>query len=70
MNFYVLVDKTTQEAIMPNTMRKTFRGEWVTVESWEAPKHMGSTGRVYVKSEEGTQAGYYPSVIGAEFILV
>jgi hypothetical protein len=44
----------------------TYRGDTGTVESMERPRHAGSTGRVYIKLETGT-AGYYPSVIRAEW---
>ena len=48
----------------------TFRGEPVIVEGWQAPRHEGSTGRVYVKemTEHGFSAAYYPSVIDAVWV--
>lgn len=51
---------------------ETFRGAKVNVVHIEKPKHGGSTGRVYVKDIDATNdthcAGYFPSVIGAEWI--
>lgn len=43
-------------------------GETWTVESIERPRHGGSTGRVYITSSLGYSQGYYPGVIGAEWV--
>lgn len=60
----------TQERVTVGDEVLTFRGEPVVVTGIELPKHAGSTGRVYVRSmdEHGTEEGFYPSVIGAEWV--
>jgi len=45
-----------------------FRGDRATVTSWEAPRHSGSTGRVYVEAEAGYNQGFYPSVFNLKWI--
>jgi hypothetical protein len=60
----------TQERVEVGDVAHTFRGEAVVVTGIEMPKHAGSTGRVYVRSmdERGMEQGFYPSVIGAEWV--
>ena len=63
----------TQERVAVGDMTRTFQGERVVVTGIELPRHAGSTGRVYVRvidegSKEGTEQGFYPSVIGAEWV--
>lgn len=63
----------TQERVAIGDMTRTFRGDRVVVTNIELPKHAGSTGRVYVRvidegNMEGTEQGFYPSVIGAEWV--
>lgn len=45
---------------------KTFRGETVTLLGVEEPRHVGSTGRVYVQLN-GAECAFYPSVINANW---
>lgn len=45
----------------------SFRGEKAKLISWTPPHKPSSTGRVYIKFEDGNQQEYFPSVIGGEF---
>jgi hypothetical protein len=60
----------TQERVVVGEVAHTFRGEPVVVTGIELPKHAGGTGRVYVRSMDGSgmERGLYPSVIGAEWV--
>ncbi len=63
-----LVDEKTGYPIFDGATCTTFRGEVVTLESIELPRHDGSTGRVYCIDSKGRRNGWYPSVIGARFV--
>jgi len=64
---YTSDDNTGKEVAKGDTVELS-SGEMVTVDSIEKPRHGGSTGRVYIKYENGSIQGYYPSVVGAEWI--
>ena len=65
-----LVYEKTGVPVNYGDIAHTFRGEPVIVEGWAAPRHEGSTGRVYIKemSDYGCSGSYYPSVIGAVWV--
>jgi hypothetical protein len=67
-----LVNEKTGEALLVGDTVTTFRGEVGTLTACSAPRHEGSSGRVYVKFSGGFgyEASYYPSVIGAKFVEV
>lgn len=45
-----------------------FRGaSWVLVD-WSAPRHAGSTGRVYVVGDNGSTREFYPTVFDARIV--
>lgn len=63
-----LVYKATQQEVKVNDM-VTIDSGVVMIISIEKPRHGGSTGRVYVQHVgRRWQQGYYPVVIGAEWI--
>lgn len=64
-----LILKATGEELKPGMAATTFRGEAVTLVSFQAPpKNTNSTGRVYCTDANGCRSGWYPGVIGAEFV--
>lgn len=46
---------------------ETFRGEKAEVRGMYQPHHPGSTGRVFLKFEDGSEGEYFPSVIHAHW---
>lgn len=44
-----------------------FRGQRWTLTDWSAPRHAGSTGRVYLK-DGNEQREFFPSVINAKIV--
>lgn len=67
MRIYVLFEKDTDNVVMPGAELTTFRGEKVVLTGGTAPQHEASSGRIYVKYENGTEAGFFPSVCGLEY---
>lgn len=65
---YHLIDQRTGATIQMNSLRKTFRGEVVTVLSFTPPKVRGSTGRVRCREVGGAIVEWYPSIIEAKII--
>jgi hypothetical protein len=45
----------------------TFRGEKAEVRAMYLPHHPGSTGRVVLKFEDGSEGEYFPGVINAQW---
>ena len=45
----------------------TFRGEKAEVRGMYQPHHPGSTGRVFLRFEDGSEGEYFPSVINAQW---
>jgi hypothetical protein len=45
----------------------TFRGEKATVRAMYQPHHSGSTGRVLLRFEDGSEGEYFPNVINARW---
>ncbi len=65
----ILVNEDTKAPVKKGDKVTSFRGAKAIVESWEEPRHAGSTGRVYVReSKAGFVAGYFPGVFGLEFV--
>ena len=62
-----LVHKDGREVVVGETVTD-FRGDTATVTGWETPRSPASTGRLYVKAEDGWTQGYYPSVFDCEWI--
>jgi len=44
----------------------TFRGEQYILVGWREPQHSGSTGRVYIRNENGERE-FFPSVVDGRF---
>ena len=63
-----LVHKDTLVEVKDGEIVTDFRGDTATVTGREEPRHSASTGRVYVRSEEGWTQGYYPSVFDLKWI--
>ncbi len=64
----ILVHAATDLPIAIGDKCRTFRGETVEVTGMREPHHEGSTGRVYVKDEDGHTGEYFPGVIDAKWI--
>jgi len=45
-------------------------GETCIVTDFDPPRHEGSTGRVYVKTKEFGEVGYYPQVFGTKIVQI
>lgn len=58
---FKLVNNEGQE-ITKGTSVRCFRGEEHTVVGYAPPRHSASTGRVIVKTKEGNQREFFPSV--------
>ena len=66
-----LVDEKTGAVIEKGAIVTDFRGDTFILDDWTAPRHEGSTGRVYVRPAEDPKAiarEYYPGVIGAAIV--
>jgi len=59
----VLVDAETLDPIEAGSVRITFRGEPVRIESGAAPHKPSSTGTIFTSN-----AQYYPTVVNAKWI--
>lgn len=64
----ILIDKNGKELHIGDKL-KTFRGEKVTLIGMTKPHKPSSTGRVFVWFTNGTTGEYYPSVVGATWVL-
>ena len=65
----VLKCKSTGKVIEIGDRRLTNLGNVVSVTGREEPKHAASTGRVYVKSDNGSfERGFFPSVVDCHFV--
>lgn len=60
---YKLVDKDGAEVTLPGKF-KDFRGDTETIIGGQAPRHSGSTGRVY--TSRGGE--FYPSVFDLKYV--
>ena len=64
-----LVSIETGNEIKMGSPAKTFRGEDVIVMGFSAPRHPGSTGKVYCQEVGASyQSQWFPSVIGAKIV--
>lgn len=67
---WILIDAKSGKQIELGS-KVTARGahsEPAIITSFEPPRHKGSTGRVYLRFENGATGQYFPSVIGAKVI--
>ena len=63
----VLVDEKTEEPVNVGDMRIGFRGVLYKVTGGEPPRHVGSTGRVYLDDGQG-ELYMYPSIVNCKWI--
>ncbi len=66
----ILINTETKRIVAVGDKLQTFRGEPVVVTGWQPPRHIGSTGRIYV-TPEGYPAefqAFFPSVCGCEIV--
>lgn len=65
-----LIDKMTGKEAVVGNVYKSFRGEEYILKGGRPPLHDGSTGRVWVVSnnEEKFTSEYFPSVFGMEWV--
>jgi hypothetical protein len=56
------------EAVHSGAKLKTFRGEPVTLDTFEPPRSENSTGRVYCRDENDHINAWYPGVVGLHFV--
>ena len=63
-----LINKQGQP-VNTGDIARTHRGEIVIITGWQEPRHMGSSGRIYVVSTEGrkTHSEYFPAVCGMDW---
>lgn len=57
-----LIDMRTGRVIRVGDDVADFRGELARVTGWDSPRHPGSSGRVTVRTDDGPEREYYPSV--------
>jgi hypothetical protein len=55
--------------VQPGDTVKSFRGEEAVIETWEKPRNLNSSGRVYVREpgQQGEPSSFYPSVYNLEW---
>lgn len=64
-----LVSEKTGKDATKNMQVRTFRGEIGTLVSWEEPKHVNSTGRIYVKMKGAScDSSFFPGVCNLKFV--
>lgn len=63
-----LIYEDTGKDVKVGDLVQTFRGDEVVVEHIAKPHSPASTGRVYVSRHDGSEAEFFPSVIGAKWI--
>jgi len=63
-----LIHTETGKEIRLGDRVQDFRGDYLTIQSFEKGRTAESTGRVYVRSDEGWEQGFYPSVINAKIV--
>lgn len=63
-----LIHSQTKQELQQGDLVTTCRGDCATLIDARPPTHAGSTGRVWVRFEDGTQREFFPSVIHAKFI--
>lgn len=64
---YKLIEVASGNEVKPGMHVLTFRNEVCTVTGFQAPRHAGSTGRVFVKLG-GADLAFFPSVCGLKIV--
>ena len=63
-----LVSKETGLEVLDGAQLVTFRGESCVLKGSRKPHKLGSTGKIYVRWNDGFEQELYPSVCGLEFV--